>query len=209
MPYSVDSFTAALMLDQQSQTVSEVLQNEVGIQDGNGRYSEDQYLTLRGFVLNPGQSLLNGMPDLVDSRSPSLENVERVELFKGPTSFLNGASAYGAPGGTINMVTKRAADTPLYHFDGGYSMHNDWEGHLDAGRRFLPKDALGVRVELGGRFGRPPVDNQEEHLGSANTGIDYRGDLFHASLDLSDQYPCANNIHRCQNVWRPEAIHFG
>jgi len=188
MPYSVDSFTAALMLEQQSQTVSEVLQNEVGIQDGNGRYSEDQYLTLRGFVLNPGQSLLNGIPNLVDSRSPSLENVERVELFKGPTSFLNGASAYGAPGGTINMVTKRAGDTPLYRFDGGYSMHNDWEGHLDGGRRFLPKDALGVRVELGGRFGRPPVDNQEEHLGSANTGIDYRGDRFHASLDLSDQY---------------------
>jgi iron complex outermembrane receptor protein len=187
MPYAVSSYTAALMLDQQSQTVSEVLQNEVGIQDGNGRYSEDQYLTLRGFVLNPGQSLINGMPDLVDSRSPSLENIERVELFKGPTSFLNGASAYGAPGGTINMVTKRAGDAPLYRFDGGYSADNDWEGHLDVGRRFLPKDAFGVRVELGGRFGTPPVDNQEEHLGSANTGVDYRGDRFHVSVDLSDQ----------------------
>ena len=187
LPYSVSSYTSQLVLDQQAQTESDVLRNEVGIQEGNGRYSEDQYMTLRGFVLNPGQSLLNGMPELVDSRSPSLETIERVEVFKGPTSFLNGASAYGAPGGVVNMVTKHAGDQPYYRFDGGYASNSELEGHLDLGRRFLPQNVLGVRLTLGGREGNTPVDNQEENVGAGGVNVDYRGQKLHGSVDVSDQ----------------------
>jgi iron complex outermembrane recepter protein len=187
MPYSVSSYTSQLVLDQQAQTESDILANEFGIQDSNGRYSEDNYLTMRGFVLDSGQSLLNGMPGLVDSRSPSIENIDRIEIFKGPSSFINGASAYGAVGGTVNLVTKRAEDTPLYRFDGGYSANNNYEGHLDLGKRFFYDRALGIRATLGGRFGRPPVDNQEENLGAGSVGIDYRRDKIHASVDASDQ----------------------
>jgi iron complex outermembrane recepter protein len=187
LPYSVSSYTSQLVLDQQSQTESDVLRNEVGIQEGNGRYSEDQYMTLRGFVLDPGQSLLNGISGLVDSRSPSIENVERIEIFKGPSSFLNGASAYGAVGGTVNMVTKRAGAAPYYRFDGGYSADTEKEGHLDMGRRFLPRSALGVRLTLGGRLGDTPIGNQEENVGAAGLGVDFRGEKLHASVDVSDQ----------------------
>lgn len=187
LPYSVSSYTAQLVLDQQAQTESDVLRNEVGIQEGNGRYSEDQYMTLRGFVLDPGQSLLNGMPELVDARSPSIENIDRVEIFKGPTSFINGASAYGAPGGIVNMVTKRAGDQPYYRFDGGYASKNELEGHLDLGRRFLPQNALGIRLTLGGREGNTPVDNQEENVAAGGLNMDYRGEKLHASTNVSDQ----------------------
>lgn len=187
LPFSVSSYTGKLVLDQQAQTVSDVLRNEVGIQEANGRYSENQYVTLRGFVLPVGQSLINGIPGLTDQRSPSIENVDRIEVFKGPSSFLNGASAFGAVAGTVNMVTKRAGSTPYYRFDGGYSSATEKEGHLDLGRRFLPQDALGVRVTLGGRAGTTPVDNQEENVGAGGVGIDYRAQRFHANVDVSDQ----------------------
>lgn len=187
MPYSVSSYTGQLVLDQQAQTESDVLRNEVGIQEGNGRYSEDQYMTMRGFVLEPGQSLLNGIPGLVDSRSPSIENIDRIEIFKGPTSFINGASAYGAPGGIVNMVTKRAGDEPYYRFDGGYSSNSEWEGHLDLGRRFLPQKALGIRASLGGREGDTPVDNQEENIADGAVAVDYRGQKLRASVDVGDE----------------------
>lgn len=187
LPFSVSSYTSQLVLDQQAQTVSDVLRNEVGIQEANGRYSENQYVTLRGFVLPVGQSLINGIPGLVDERSPSIENIDRVEIFKGPSSFLNGASSYGAVAGTVNMVTKRAGDTPYYRFDGGYSSGTEKEGHLDMGRRFLPQNALGVRLTLGGRMGDTPVDNQEENVGAGGLAFDYRAQKFHASVDVSDQ----------------------
>ncbi len=187
LPFSVSSYTSQLVLDQQAQTVSDVLRNEVGIQESNGRYSENQYVTLRGFVLPVGQSLINGIPGLVDERSPSIENVDRIEIFKGPSSFLNGASSYGAVAGTVNMVTKRAGDVPYYRFDGGYSSSTEKEGHLDMGRRFLPQNALGVRLTLGGRMGDTPVDNQEENVGAGGLAVDYRARKFHASVDVSDQ----------------------
>ncbi len=57
LPFSASSYTAQAVLDQQAQTASDVLRNEVGIQEGNGRYSEDQYMSLRGFALNIGPSL--------------------------------------------------------------------------------------------------------------------------------------------------------
>ncbi|MDE1178208.1 MAG: TonB-dependent receptor [Edaphobacter sp.] len=187
LPFSVSSYTSQLVLDQQAQTVSDVLRNEVGIQESNGRYSENQYVTLRGFVLPVGQSLINGIPGLVDQRSPSIENIDRIEIFKGPSSFLNGASAYGAVAGTVNMVTKHAGDTPYYRVDGGYSSATEKEGHLDMGRRFLPQNALGVRLTLGGRMGKTPVDNQEENVGAGGLGVDYRAQKFHANVDISDQ----------------------
>ncbi|MFT4111945.1 TonB-dependent siderophore receptor [Silvibacterium sp.] len=187
LPFSASSYTSQAVLDQQAQTASDILANEVGIQEGNGRYSEDQYMSLRGFALNPGEALLNGMPGLVDSRSPNIENIERIEIFKGPTSFLNGASAYGAPGGTVNFVTKRAGDVPYYRADGGFSSSSEAEGHVDLGRRFLPQNALGVRFTMGGRMGDTPVDNQEENVAAAGLGVDYRGQKFHGSVDVSDQ----------------------
>ena len=187
LPFSVSSYTSQLVLDQQAQTVSDVLRNEVGIQESNGRYSENQYVTLRGFVLPVGQSLINGIPGLVDERSPSIENIDRIEIFKGPSSFLNGASSYGAVAGTVNMVTKRAGDVPYFRIDGGYSSATEKEGHLDMGRRFLPQNALGVRLTLGGRLGNTPVDNQEENVGAGGLALDYRAQKFHASVDISDQ----------------------
>lgn len=187
MPFSVASYTFQMVLDQQAQTVSDVLRNEVGIQESNGRYSENQYLTLRGFVLPVGQSLINGIPGLVDERSPSIENVDRIEVFKGPSSFLNGASSYGAVAGTVNMVTKRAGDAPYYRIDGGYSSGSEKEGHIDLGRRFLPQNALGVRLTLGGRMGDTPVDNQEENVAAGSLSVDYRAQKLHASVDVSDQ----------------------
>lgn len=187
LPFSVSSYTSKLVLDQQAQTVSDVLRNEAGIQESNGRYSENQYLTLRGFILPVGQSLINGIPGLVDERSPSIENVDRIEVFKGPSSFLNGASSYGAVAGTVNMVTKHAGDAPYYRVDGGFSSATEKEGHLDMGRRFFSQKALGARLTLGGRMGNTPVDNQEENVGAGGLAVDYRAQKAHASVDVSDQ----------------------
>ena len=187
-PFSVDAFTEKLFRDQQVQTVADVFLNVPGLQDANGRYSEDSYLQFRGFPLDTGASLINGLPFLVDYRSPSLENISRVELFKGPSSLLNGSNEDSSVGGTINLVTKRAEERPMFTFDGGYSTNSDFEGHLDGGRRWIGDGIVGVRAQLGGRDGATPIDNQTDHIADAAVEADVRTAKFRASVDTSAQY---------------------
>ncbi|MCW9707551.1 TonB-dependent receptor [Fodinibius salsisoli] len=69
--------------------------------DGSGYYS------IRGFSIQP--NMLNGLPSLTNgSLDPA--NVERVELIKGPSATLFGASVTSY-GGLINVVTEKPYNT--------------------------------------------------------------------------------------------------
>jgi iron complex outermembrane receptor protein len=59
----------------------------------------------------------------------SLENVERIEVIRGPGSALYGADAFS---GVINIITKTAADTPGTEFGvrgGSFNTKNAWAQH--------------------------------------------------------------------------------
>ena len=61
--------------------------------------------------------------------SQSLENVARIEIIRGPGSALYGADAFS---GVINIITKKAADTPGTEFGvrgGSFNARNAWVQH--------------------------------------------------------------------------------
>ena len=61
--------------------------------------------------------------------SQGLENVERIEIIRGPGSALYGADAFS---GVINIITKKAADTPGTEFGvrgGSFNSRNAWVQH--------------------------------------------------------------------------------
>lgn len=69
---------------------------------------------VRGFTMNvEGFNVaLNGMPgNITRNNASSTENVERIELLKGPASVLYGKAS---PGGLINIITKRPQAQPAY-----------------------------------------------------------------------------------------------
>src|SRR5690606_15026336 len=115
------------------------------------------------------------------------QNAERIELFKGPDTFLNGTVTGGTVGGSLNLIPKRASDTPVREVTLGYASDGQPSAHLDWGQRFGANDAFGVRANATWRDGDLTVDNQEERLGSLALGLDWRGDAVRLSADLGWQ----------------------
>jgi iron complex outermembrane receptor protein len=72
---------------------------------------------VRGFTMNvEGFNVaLNGMPgNITRNNASSTENLERIELLKGPASVLYGKAS---PGGLINIISKRPQAQPGYMFN--------------------------------------------------------------------------------------------
>lgn len=100
-PMSVKVVSQQVMKDQQVITVDQALRNVSGA-GGNGTFflrGFGNYNIYRDGYLNQSQW----------AHTEDLENVERVEVLKGPGSLLYGRTE---PGGLVNFVTKKPLDTP-------------------------------------------------------------------------------------------------
>lgn len=101
LPQSVSYVTKELIIDRQAFRVNDVLKNISGVSLNN---FENRF-SIRGISGNSYQ-FINGLR--VSGRSfnsLNLNNLERVEVMKGPASALYGNTE---PGGSINNVTKKA-----------------------------------------------------------------------------------------------------
>ncbi|HEV8676810.1 MAG TPA: TonB-dependent receptor [Methylomirabilota bacterium] len=110
------------------------------------------------------KSLTTGDFDFADL---TLDDVERIEVVRGPQSTLYGADAIG---GVINIITKRGKDRPSGFLDleaGNYDTFRERAGL--AGARGPLSFSLGVsRLDFGGQY-----QNDEQRLTSANGRIGY------------------------------------
>ena len=91
-----------------------------------------------------------------------VEAYERVEIFRGPSAFLNGF--VGAVGGTINLVPKRATNTAITSLAATYGTNGQVGGQADVGRRFGSDQQFGVRFNGTYRDGYTPLANNKERL---------------------------------------------
>ncbi|MDR7128206.1 iron complex outermembrane receptor protein [Algoriphagus sp. 4150] len=106
-PQVYTSVSAELMKEQVISNYDDALRNVPGIAkswESTGRGGDGgAYFSLRGFEAQP--ALVNGLPGLVSGNlDPS--NVEEIQVIKGPSGTLFGASFYGY-GGIINTITKK------------------------------------------------------------------------------------------------------
>jgi len=111
LPFALQAFTEALINDQQPRTVFDVAKYSPGVTYRSNDFNEgNANLAIRGFAISntPGnvQLLRDGFhgPSILD-----FTNIARLEVVKGPASFLYGQLA---PGGVVNVVTK----SPLSEF---------------------------------------------------------------------------------------------
>ena len=194
-PFSITAYTEKLIRDQQARTVADLTLNDPSVRQDAPAFSERDAFFIRGFSVVNLDVLYDGLPYIANPRRSFIEGIERVEVLKGPTAFVNGG--VGRVGGTVNLIPKRAGDEPLTRLTTSYLSDTQVWTHADVGRRFGEGAEWGVRANGSYRFGQTAMDDNDIKVGVASLGLDYRGEDIRASLDLN---------HSKQNIDAPTSL---
>lgn len=186
-PFSVTSYTSTAIENQQARRVADVLATDPAIRLTSSATDFEDTLMIRGFAVGASDISVNGLFGVLPLLSMEAASVERVEVFKGPSAFLNGMSPNGSVGGIVNLVPKRAADTPLTRLSLSHYSDSQLGTHLDLGRRFGADNAFGLRFNGVYRDGDTAIDANAERTRLATLGLDWRGKGLRASLDAGYQ----------------------
>lgn len=115
-PYSVSVVTREQIEAQQPKTIAQALRYTPGIHAelAGPQFVTDQ-MTIRGFQQGTGRMLRDGtrtfLPNFLGWDAPEPYGLERIEVLRGASSVLYGASD---PGGQINLISKRPTIEPLH-----------------------------------------------------------------------------------------------
>lgn len=187
-PFSITSYTNELIQDQQARSVGDVLQNDAGVRVARGFGNFQESYFIRGFVLGSDDVAYNGLYSLLPRQYIATELFERVEVLRGASAFLTGASPGGdGIGGAINLLPKRAPNDPLNRITVGTGSGGEASVAADIARRFGPDGSTGVRVNVAKRTGGTGVDGEKNSLGLAAIGLDWRSRDVRLSGDLGYQ----------------------
>lgn len=104
-PSSITVLTRDMIDDLAPTRIFDVTRYVAGVQDGRGMQFQDR-MVLRGFESN-GQRTVDNFLQPADADNIDEAVIDRIEVAKGPNAIL---SPSGAPGGSINIITK----SPLY-----------------------------------------------------------------------------------------------
>jgi iron complex outermembrane receptor protein len=201
-PFNVTSYTSAIMEDQQSKTVADVLQNDASVRFTTSDNHNSENFTIRGLDLNSYDLAFNGMYNVLPATHVPTQFLERVEVFRGPAAMLSGISPQGGIAGVINLVPKRASDEPITRLSASYESDARFGTGLDVGRRFGENNEFGVRFNSYVADGETTLDDQEKEEQLYAVGLDYQADVWRVELDL---YHSIQN----QNDGSPLMVGFG
>jgi iron complex outermembrane receptor protein len=187
-PFSITSYTNDFIQDRQAKSVGEVLQADSGVRVARGFGNFQESYFLRGFLLGSDSIAYNGLYSLLPRQYIATELFERVEVLRGASTFLSGATpGSDGVGGTINLLPKRAGNVPLTRVTLGYASDATAIVSTDVARRFGPDGSVGVRVNAAYRTGETAVDDERAKLGLAAVGLDWRSRDVRVSADLGWQ----------------------
>lgn len=188
MPFTQTSYTAKLIENQQARTLGDVLKNDASVQTGNGYGNQAETFVIRGLPLYNDDLSFNGLYGILPRQVLPVEMIERVEVFKGASAFLNGAAPGGSGlGGLINIQPKRAQDEALTRLNLDYTSRGQVGGGVDIGRRWGEDGRYGIRVNAAHRDGETEVRDSDMRSTLGAIGLDYRGEKLRASLDVGYQ----------------------
>jgi iron complex outermembrane receptor protein len=187
-PFNTTNYTQSLMQDQQARSVADVLQNDPSVRVARGFGNYQELYVIRGFAVNSDDLAYNGLYGLLPRQFVATELLERVEVFRGANTFINGAQPGGGGiGGTINLLPKRAGAHDLTSLTLGTETGGQGYAALDLARRFGPDKNTGIRINAVRRDGDTSVDREGRELSLLSVGLDFHGEGYRLSADMGFQ----------------------
>lgn len=126
LPFAIQAFTGSFIDDQKPVNIFDVMRYSPGVTYRSNDFNEgNANLTIRGFTIG---SIAGGNIQVLRDGfyGPSIfdfTNIARVEVVKGPSSFLYGQVA---PGGIVNIITKNPQPTFSSSINAAYGLYNQY-----------------------------------------------------------------------------------
>lgn len=137
LPFAIQAFTENFIADLRPRDIHDVARYSPGVTYRSNDFNEgNANLAIRGFAVSavPGgvQILRDGFhgPPIMD-----FTNIARVEVLKGPSSFLYGQVA---PGGIVNVITKSPQPRLGARAELAAGSYGQYRAELDLGGRLAP-----------------------------------------------------------------------
>lgn len=197
VPFNIRSYNEALILNQQPDTLGEVLENDPTIRTTLGFGISGEVFVIRGFALSSDDVGFDGLYGITPRQLVVPELFSSVQVINGASAFLNGAAPSGGGiGGSVNLIPKRA-ERDLSRVTLGFVGDSQFAGSFDVARRFGENDAWGVRINGLARRGDIAIDDEFHSSYALGGTVDYDGGAFRASLNVNYQ-------RLRQSNWRPK-----
>ncbi|WP_239670771.1 TonB-dependent siderophore receptor [Vibrio variabilis] len=143
-PQSVNVIPEIVLDEQLATTLGEALQNDASVNAGSQKWNREVFY-LRGFELSSTNGYLRNGHSLFTHYMLPIETLDRIEVIKGPSSLLYGNSA---PGGMINMVSKKPTATPQVNVGTDIDHLGSTRYHIDASGALNESGTLRGRTVL-------------------------------------------------------------
>ncbi|MEO0432109.1 MAG: TonB-dependent siderophore receptor [Cyanobacteria bacterium J06656_5] len=142
IPASIQVIPQQVLEDQQVTRLDEALSNVSGVAFGGTFVNTSLNFNIRGF---DAPTLRNGFRDFggFTGVSPTITNLERVEVLKGPASILYGEVQ---PGGLINLVTEQPLSEPTYELAARVGNRGVFQPQVDLSGPITPDQRLLYRL---------------------------------------------------------------
>lgn len=188
VPFAIKSYNAALILNQQPQTLGQVLENDPSVRTTYGFGNAAEQYVIRGFTLTGDDIGFDGLYGILPRQLIAPELYQSVQVLNGASAFLNGAAPGGTGiGGTVNLIPKRAGPDPLGRVTLGYTADEHFGGSFDLGRRLDGDGKWGVRLNGAARRGDLSIDDEFRSSYVLGGAVDYSNGPLRITLDLAYQ----------------------
>lgn len=144
-PLSIEVVPQEVLEDRNVRELGDALETVPGVVEAGGRGGSvfGPNFKIRGFDSSDG-FFRDGIP--TNTLAPlSTNDLERVEVLKGPASILFGQ---GEPGGIINLVTKKPLNEPFYSASFSAGNFNTYEGAIDFSAPLNESKTVKYRLNL-------------------------------------------------------------
>jgi len=187
IPFNIRSYNEALILNQQPDSLGEVLENDPTVRTALGFGIAGEVFVIRGFDLSSDDVGFDGLYGITPRQIVAPELVSSVQVINGASAFLNGAAPGGSGiGGSVNILPKKA-ERDVTRATLGYTSDAHFSGAVDVARRFGANDEWGLRLNASGRRGDIAINDEFHSSYVLGATLDYNNGPLRASLNLNYQ----------------------